>query len=103
MSLNLIIILRVSESQLVAITSKASEAGMTASDFIRQRTVEFRLRKSAAPRDKIREIAHMGANLNQIARWANTYKRRPEVIEVILHLDEISERLKRLATEDECT
>ena len=103
MSRNLIIKLRVSESERDAITTKATEAGMTVSDFIRLRTLDFRLRKSAAQRDKIREIAHMGANLNQIARWANTYKRRPEVIEVILHLDEISERLKRLATEDECT
>lgn len=102
MSRNLIIKLRVSEHEHGTIAALAADAGMTISDFIRLRTMDFRLRKSAVDRDKIRQLARIGANMNQVARWVNLHKKRAETMEVILHLDAISEQLKKLA-EDECT
>ena len=102
MSRNKIIKLRVSENEYDAIMNKITEAETTISDFIRYRILNYRLRKTTAERDKVRHIARIGANVNQIARWVNVNKRRAETIEVILHLDAISEQLKRLA-EDECT
>ena len=37
-------------------------------------------------RERTRELARLGNNLNQIARWANTHKEAIEAVEVIGHL-----------------
>ena len=37
-------------------------------------------------RERTRELARIGSNLNQIARWANTYKENAEAVEVAAHL-----------------
>ena len=36
--------------------------------------------------DKRKSSARTGNNLNQIARWANTYKRLAEAVSVVAHL-----------------
>ena len=42
-------------------------------------------------RERTRELARIGANLNQIARWANTFKANAETVEmVILHLTQVA-------------
>lgn len=103
MNRNIIIKFRVNESEYDAITTKAMEAGITTSDFIRQLTLNFRLRKPAAHRDKIRELARIGANINQIARWVNVNKKHAEVLEVILCLVELTAQIQKLAEDDPCT
>lgn len=103
MTRKFIIKLRVNESERDAIAAKATEAGMTISDFIRLCIMDFRLRKSAAQRDKIREIARIGSNINQLARWVNVNKKHAEVLEVILCLAELTQQMQNLAAEDECT
>lgn len=77
MTRKFIIKLRVNENERDIIAAKAAEVDMTVSDFIRLRTLNFRLRKSAAQRDKIRELARIGSNINQLARWVNVHKGIP--------------------------
>ena len=48
-------------------------------------------------RERTRELARIGANLNQIARWANTYASEAEAIEVVAHLVAIERALAELA------
>ena len=48
-------------------------------------------------RERTRELARIGNNLNQIARWANTHKRAVEAVEVIGHLIAIERALAALA------
>ena len=43
-------------------------------------------RRSELERERTRELARIGSNLNQIARWANTHKENAEAVEVIAHL-----------------
>ena len=52
-------------------------------------------------RERTRELARIGANLNQIARWANTFKANADALEVIAHLVAIERALDTLAVESE--
>ena len=48
-------------------------------------------------RERTRELARIGANLNQIARWANTFKANAEAVEIVAHLVAIERALTALA------
>ena len=48
-------------------------------------------------RERTRELARTGANLNQIARWANTFKANAEAVEIVVHLVAIERALAALA------
>ena len=52
---------------------------------------------AAVERERTRQIARIGNNPNQIARWANTYKTATEAVEVIAHLVAIERALAALA------
>ena len=52
-------------------------------------------------RERIRELARIGSNLNQIARWANTHKGNVEAVEVIAHLVAIERALDIVPAQDQ--
>ena len=78
--------MRVTPDEKKLIESKASAQGQTVTDFLRQRALDYRLRQSPLEKERIRQLARIGANMNQIARWANMYKKRAEAVEVITQL-----------------
>ncbi|MBR6674239.1 MAG: plasmid mobilization relaxosome protein MobC [Mailhella sp.] len=78
--------MRVTPDEKRLIESKASAQGQTVTDFLRQRALDYRLRISPVEKERIRQLARIGSNMNQIARWANTYKKRAEAVEVITRL-----------------
>ena len=78
--------MRVTPDEKKLIESKASAQGQTVTDFLRQRALDFRLRQSPLEKERILQLARIGANMNQIARWANVYKQRAEAVEVITRL-----------------
>jgi hypothetical protein len=78
--------MRVTPDEKKLIESKASAQGQTVTDFLRQRVLDYRLRQSPLEKERIRQLARIGSNMNQIARWANTYKQRAEAVEVITRL-----------------
>ncbi len=78
--------IRVTPDEKRLIESKASAQGQTVTDFLRQRALDYRLRQSPLEKERIRQLARIGSNMNQIARWANTYKKRAEAVEVITRL-----------------
>ena len=78
--------MRVTPDEKRLIEGKASAQGQTVTDFLRQRALDFRLRQSSLEKERIRQLARIGSNMNQIARWANTYKKRAEAVEVITRL-----------------
>ncbi len=55
----------------------------------------------AKERERTQQVARIGNNLNQIARWANTHKGAIEAVEVIGHLIAIERGLAAL-TPAEC-
>ncbi|MDR3237487.1 MAG: MobC family plasmid mobilization relaxosome protein [Spirochaetia bacterium] len=55
--------------------------GMTVSDYIRQTCLGVRLRKTPEEKRRLHELARIGANINQLAKWTNTYKLAAEAMD----------------------
>ncbi len=74
---------RVSTEEKAAIKDKALAQSQTLTDFLRQRALNYRLRSSQDEKERIHQLARIGNNLNQLARWANTYKDRAEAMTIL--------------------
>ena len=90
--------LRVTPAEKEAITAKADAQGQTVTDFIRQRALDYRLRQTPLEKEHIRQLARIGVNLNQLARWANVHKSRAETIDVLAALVSLERELKEADT-----
>lgn len=86
--------LRVTPAEKEAITAKADAQGQTVTDFIRQRALDYRLRQTPLEKERVRQLARIGANLNQLARWANIHKSHAETIDVLAALVSLERELK---------
>jgi hypothetical protein len=71
---------------------------MTVSDYIRQTCLGVRLWKTPEEKKRLHELARIGANINQLAKWANTYKRTVETVEVLTALAGIERRITEFMT-----
>lgn len=78
--------LRVTPAEKTAISAKAEAQSQTVTDFIRQRALDYRLRQTPMEKERVRQLARIGVNLNQLARWANIHKSRAEAIDVLTAL-----------------
>ena len=83
---NSVINIRVTIAEKEAIAAKAKIQGQTVTDFLRQRALDYRLRISPFEKERVRQLAMIGNNLNQIARWVNAHKSRAEALEVLVAL-----------------
>ncbi|WP_051258077.1 MobC family plasmid mobilization relaxosome protein [Desulfovibrio cuneatus] len=90
--------LRVTSAEKEAIAAKAAAQGQTVTDFIRQRALDYHLRQTPLEREHVRQLARIGANLNQLARWANTFKNRAEVVQVLAALWSMEQSLQNADT-----
>ena len=89
---------RVTPAELAAWNAKAAAAGVTLSELLRQ--AMSRTQTWTAPAmevERTRQVARIGSNLNQIARWANTHLDALAPVEVIAHLVAIERALARLS------
>lgn len=86
--------LRVTPAEKEAIALKAATQGQTVTDFIRQRALGYRLRQTPLEKEHVRQLARIGANLNQLARWANVHKNRAEALDVLTALVSLERELK---------
>lgn len=76
--------------------AKASELGVSVSDLVRQSLAGVRVRRrsrSAVDPALLRQLALIGNNLNQLARWANRDKGAVPASAVIARLIEIDREL----------
>ena len=83
---------------------KAESAGLSLSDLMRRsvgRVRTWSVAHTELERERTRELARIGSNLNQIARWANIHKEDADVLEVVAHLVAIERALDTLAVEGE--
>jgi uncharacterized protein (DUF1778 family) len=92
--------MRVTPDEKRLIESKASAQGQTVTDFLRQRALDYRLRQSPLEKERIRQLARIGANMNQIARWANTYKESLEAVEVLAALTNLETQIENFASSE---
>ena len=91
--------IRVSEDERQAINEKAELAGCTVAELIRHslcRVKTWTIKDKEIERARIREIRRIGQNLNQVAKWCNTYKATAEATQVILLLVKIEQVLQQL-------
>ena len=92
--------IRSSEAERAAWRAKARSAGLTLSDLFRRsvgRVHTWTVAHADVERERTQQVARIGNNLNQIARWANTHKGAIEAVEVIGHLTAIERSLATLA------
>ncbi|WP_291325353.1 MobC family plasmid mobilization relaxosome protein [Desulfovibrio sp. UCD-KL4C] len=86
--------LRVTPEEKKNVASKAEARGMSTCDFVRQKLGKPRVRKTRREREKLLHIARIGNNLNQLARWANTYKSNADSILILAELAAVEKELK---------
>ncbi len=94
--------IRASEAERADWHAKARSAGLSLSDLVRRsvgRVRTWTVAHAELERERTRELARIGSNLNQIARWANIYRENAEAVEVIAHLVAIERALDTLAVE----
>ena len=95
-----IVTARVSAVELADWRAKAKAAGVPLSALLREAMTRTRTWTAPAvevERERTSQIARIGSNLNQIARWANTHKEAIEAVEVIAHLIAIERALAALS------
>jgi hypothetical protein len=94
------LLIRLSKTEKLAWQEKAILAGMPLAALIRQAmkkvTISKQLDRSLF-QERTCQIRRIGINLNQIAKWANTYKSTAETIEIIEALKEIEKTLNQLS------
>ena len=91
---------RVSAAEFAAWQAKAAAAGVSLSELLRQamaRTQTWTAPAMEVERERTRQVARIGSNLNQIARWAHTHVDDLAAVEVIAHLVAIERALTRLS------
>lgn len=91
--------IRCSEKDRAEWKQKAEAAGLTLSDLVRQSLARVRTwtaKDRQIARDRVLQLARIGNNLNQIARWANTHKSAADAAEVIGVLIGIERLLQNL-------
>jgi hypothetical protein len=89
--------LRCSADEKAAWQAKAASAGMSLSELVRHSLDKSRLPDKQRQKDLaalVREVAKIGNNLNQIARFANTYKSTADTAQIVAHLAAIERILE---------
>lgn len=92
---------RVTESEFSDFRTRASEAGMTVSDLVRFRLTGYRVRQTSADKNRLRHLARIGSNVNQLARWANSRKAAAPALEVTLWLGRLVDAINNVAEVEE--
>ena len=93
------VVIRVHPKERDLLKLNAGIHGMSVSDYVRQTCLRLRLRRTPEERRRLRELARIGSNLNQIARWANTYKESLEAVEVLAALTRLETKIENFASE----
>ncbi|WP_420438298.1 MobC family plasmid mobilization relaxosome protein [Candidatus Palauibacter sp.] len=91
---------RVTPVEHAAWREKAAAAGVSPSELLRRAMAQTRTWTAPAraiERERTRQIARIGNNLNQLVRWAHTHASAAEAISVIAHLVSFERSLLRLA------
>ena len=89
---------RLTPKEYEELAQKAKLSNLKVSDLIRQavkKTKTWTARDKKVESGKICQLARIGNNLNQVARWCNTYKSDANSAEVISCLIAIEHELKK--------
>ncbi len=93
------IAIRLTNSEKEEWQEKANQTGKSISELLRlamNRTRTWTAGDRSLIQEKNRQLARIGNNLNQIAKWANTYKSKAGLIETLKALELIKEELSKI-------
>lgn len=93
--------IRVTPQEKNLLMDTANTLGLSLTDFIRMRTLNYRVRQNSMTKEYLFQLARIGNNLNQLAKWANVYKSKTEALEVVLTLTSIEQELHALHYKEE--
>ena len=82
---------------------QAKVAGLPLSQLVRRtldRVRTWTARRADLERERTRELARTGSNLNQLARWADTHKSALGAVTVIAHLTALSRDLTAFSSQE---
>lgn len=91
---------RVTPAEHAAWREKAAATGVSPSALLREamaRTRTWTAPALAIESERIRQIARIGNNLNQLAHWANTHRTAAEAVTVIAHVVSFERSLREVA------
>ena len=91
---------RVTPAEHAAWREKAAAAGVSPSALLREamaRTHTWTAAARSVERERTRQIARIGNNLNQLVRWVNTHRTAAEAVSVIAHLVSFERALLHVA------
>ena len=91
------VVIRVHPEERDLLKLNAGLHGLSVSDYVRQTCLGLRLRRTPEEKRRLRELARIGSNLNQIARWANTYQDSLKAVEVIAALASLETQIESFA------
>ena len=92
---------RLSKEEKEKWQEKAVRAGLSLSNLIRQsveKSKTWTIQDRGLIAEHTRQIRRVGINLNQIAKWANTYGSTAEAIEIIEGLKIIESKLEEISS-----
>ena len=92
------VVIRVHPEERDLLKLNAGLHGMSVSDYVRKTCLGLRLRRTPEEKRRLRELARIGSNLNQLARWANTYKDSLKAVEVIAALTSLETQIENFAS-----
>ena len=92
------VVIRVHPEERDLLKLNAGLHGMSVSDYVRQTCLGLRLRRTPEEKRRLRELARIGSNLNQLARWANTYKESLEAVEVLVALTSLENQIENFVS-----
>ena len=98
------VLIRLSEEEHARIKGLAEESGMSMAALMRDHLGHIKIRNRDDEKKRIAMLNRINSNINQIARFANTYKESAEALGIISALlsldkkvDELNARLGELA------
>ena len=89
--------IRLTKKQKIELKKKADSTGLSMTELVIEASKRVRTwtaKDKKTEQKKIREIARIGNNLNQIARYCNIYKNSADTFEIVQHLTAIERELK---------
>jgi hypothetical protein len=88
--------LRVSAEEYATLETKAQEAGITLSALLRDHVGKVHIRDRDTERRRAALLNRLNANLNMIAKWANTHKGAADAVSVMAHIVALEAEITRL-------
>jgi hypothetical protein len=88
--------MRVSEEEYAALDAKAKAADISMSELLRDHFGKVSIRDRGNERQRNAMLNKLNANLNQIAKWVNTWKDRADAFRVTARLDAVQDEVMRL-------